>query len=530
MGVYHLMGAITTLGTNFDLGFQSDISRDELSPRAAFRMYDYIPQLESPLRKRGGWGYATPDLSGLGGHPVSIGWAPFPSDGLLLTVTASGQVTLNRTLDGSGSAFATADSGDTSILPTCPLFWHTTPTKRSMIILPGFNEPYAKVPKRFHDDAGTASYAVAPIPGTPPMARMGFSWGNYLVLGNYYDPTDGGKLHNNRWAFSAPDDITSWSLVDPNASRLDFPEEIVAGIPVLNSIIALGYENAWIVTGDIPPPGGNLARKILFAGVGTFDMRSVVGWRNYAIWANNSGVWMSDGATLTNLAEAGGISLYYRQLVENKSFVTGLTASAGIYRDHYVLSLKGALRDTTLVCDIQRKVWSEWTNVPSVSFAHRSSGPGTGPGTRGGDEELFFAHASLPRVGALSTLWQPGLTYAADADNSAVLPVLETPYYRLNVLSLKRIRFAYLGYDLTPAAGGAQLNCGFVLDPAPGEAYTAMQPLPTTAKYVRKRLRIGRQALGFGLRLAQAGASADTRLYSIESEGDARGPEQINAH
>jgi hypothetical protein len=80
--VHALMARTLPLSENFDQGFVSDVSRDELGP-AAFRMRDWIPQLDAPLRKRGGWGYGSP-TSGLGGTAASVasgGYLPFAGDG-----------------------------------------------------------------------------------------------------------------------------------------------------------------------------------------------------------------------------------------------------------------------------------------------------------------------------------------------------------------------------------------------------------------------------------------------------------------
>lgn len=507
------MADVLPLGTNFDLGFQSDTSREEMNPRAAYRMLDYLTQMEAPLRRRGGWGFGSPDLSNVGGAAgsvSSVGWLPFAGDGHLVAVSDSGSVYQVKRFDGTGGRVIT-DTGDTTAVPTWPVFWHKSATLPMGIVLGGLTQS-AKPPKKYYD-LGSLNYAVAPLGGAPPHARMGFSWGDYLVLGNYYDPSDAGKLKNYRWAFSTVGAPESWDLA---ASTQDFPEEMVAGIPVQNAILGFGYSDCHIITGDTPPPGGNLARHTLFAGNGTMDGRSVVGWRQFAIWANNSGVWMSDGATLTDLAAAGGISVYYRQKVDGLSFVTGGSACGGLYRDHYVLSLRTATGvQTTLACDIDRKVWTEWTNVPSLCFARRASGPGTAQAD--GDEELFFANATAPLVGTISPLWSPSLS-GYDADGVAVLPVLETPFYRIGGLAEKRVRLLYAGYDLRDGGAVPKLGLSFTQGPEAGASYTPLVSLPATTSYRRRRVRLARHGLGFGIKIAQVGASADTRLYSIEAE------------
>lgn len=134
------------------------------------------------------------------------------------------------------------------------------------------------------------------------------------------------------------------------------------------------------------------------------------------------------------------------------------------------------------------------------------------------DEELYFGHAALPRVCRTSSLWTPSATYASDADGTPVQPVLETPFYRVGGLGRKRIRFIYAGYDLRDAGGNPKLQLSFVLSPEPEATYTPSYFLPTTTRFRRKRLLLRRGDLGVGLRIAQAGPSASTRLYSLETE------------
>ena len=51
--------ATQILDPHFALGFQTDVSRDLLPAGAAYRMKDWIPALEAPVRKRGGFDHAS---------------------------------------------------------------------------------------------------------------------------------------------------------------------------------------------------------------------------------------------------------------------------------------------------------------------------------------------------------------------------------------------------------------------------------------------------------------------------------------
>jgi hypothetical protein len=261
-------------------------------------------------------------------------------------------------------------------------------------------------------------------------------------------------------------------------------------------------------------------RKALFQANGTFDGRSVVPWREYAIWANASGVFSSDGATFTDLTKAGGISNYYRALVSGFAFSQGWSAVAQILYDRYVLTIRNASGTlvTTLVCDIDRKVWSEWTNIPAANFAHRPAGPGTA--LFGGGEELFAAHFGSPRIITLSGLFSPASGNANDADSTPVLPSLETPFYNMGNAGEKRIRNLYVAYDIRTAGASPTLRVSALTSPESGASYSTLTPdLITTTKQRRAPVGVRKVALGVGLKIQQVGASADTRIYGIEAEG-----------
>jgi hypothetical protein len=182
--------------------------------------------------------------------------------------------------------------------------------------------------------------------------------------------------------------------------RSTSPRRSSPGLPLLNTTLVWGYNTVYSLTGDTPPPGGNLARKPLFQKNGTFDGRTVVPWRSYAIWANATGVFSSDGATFTDLTEAGGISNYYRSLVSGFAFTQGWSAVASILADRYVLTIRNAAGTvvTTLVCDLNRKVWTEWTNIQAGTS--RSARPArarlSSEAARSGQRGLVYRVLSKP--------------------------------------------------------------------------------------------------------------------------------------
>lgn len=470
-------------------------------------MRDYIPQLGAPARKRGGWSHSSQDLNAIGIQSAStymtgVGWSPFPDDPHLIGISDLGKLYQIKQYDDTGGTFI-ADLGFVPL--THKPFWH----KDRMIITQGLSGP-AATPKKYISTAGV--YSAADLGGTPPQARTGFSWGEWMALANGYVSS---VLYNYRIWFSGIALPDSWS---PGTSFWDVPGEIVVAVPMRSVILVWGYSNVWMITGDTPPPGGNLATRDLFQGNGCMDARSLALHREYAIWANNSGVWKTDGATLTDLTESGGISQYWRSLVSTFNQETGWSAAGGVIHGYYIITIfdNNGTYVTTLVCDIDQQSWNEFTNFPAAMYAERSSGPGTA--TADGHEELFFANRSIPRASLASTCWSPSSANASDADGIAVQPEIETAFSKLETTGLKRVRRVYVTHDVRSAGASPSLAVSVITSPE-SSSYTSIGSFPTTTKQERKAVDVRRQTLGVGFKIAQVGASADTRLSEVELEG-----------
>lgn len=498
------MARTVPVGNNAYLGFQTDTPRDLLPNGVVYRMKDWIPANGAAARKRGGYKDASADLNALSAFTRlgTAAWAPFPilsstsSEPHLVAVAEGGKVFRIHAYDGTGGAYV----GTTSqALFAHPPIWH-----RDRLIIIASPQVIGELPWKYYDNAGT--WTLALVGGTPPRASAGASWGDYLILAN----SRNSPFAPNRIFFSGVGDPDAW----PSSSTFDMPDEVVAVCPLRNAIIVLGYSKTWLLTGDTPPPGGNLARRDLFLSSGTMDPRTVAYWNEYVLWANGEGVWRSDGALETNLVEAGGISRYWRSLCADFSFARGDIATAGVYRGYYFITLmRAGTPMSTLVCDLQRKAWFELTNIDAVAYATRPSGQGST--TVDAHEELFFAPYARKRMEYISPLWTPASTNASDANGVVVQPSLELAFDRLNSMAPKRLRRAFVSYDLRDAGAAPVLRVSRVLTPE-SSTYATMSDLPPTTEQRRGTSPVARQSFGVGLKLEQVGASSDTSIYGVE--------------
>jgi len=519
-------------GRNFDAGHKSDIARDQLPVGAAYRMVDWIPQLGSPVRRRGGWNYSTKDLntSSAVTNVAALAWAPFQGDPHLLLIGNNGKVFTDRYMSGVDGAYVGATSFPAvSHKP----FWHMD--LPGMILLSGGTTPSA--PYKYTNPG------LAPLGGTPPNATVGAAYGDWVLLANGFI---GSTRYANRIWVSAVGAPETWNT---GQAFFDMPEEVLRVVPLRNMILVFGYRQTWMLTGTTPPPGGDWTKYDLYA-LGTMDGRSVAQYRDFVIFANNSGVFMTDGSTLTDLTDQGGMSQRWQQLVDTFNLSTGWSAAAGIFSGNYVIVVHDQSGNfvTCQICDIEKRVWFEFSNLPAVMFAERQSGAGTS--SADGHEELFFAHRTKPRAGMVSYCWAP--PDQADADGAVVLPVLETPFYKLQSPGLKQFRNVWVTHYLKTVTNStyAKMTSTFatysavlsttgsynvllqywdsgLLNPTfriehiltpEDTSYDLLGTLPSTKKEQRRPIWIRKRALGVGLRITQTQASDDSTLAEIEFE------------
>jgi len=374
---------------------------------------------------------------------------------------------------------------------------------------------------------------MANLGGTPPQACVGASWGDYLLLAN---GTFGGTYFAKRLWWSDVGNAASWTVAALAAGSFwDFPDEIIAVAPLRSGILVFGYRDSWLLAGDVPPPGGNMARKDFAVGNGCVDARSVARYKDSVIWANTNGIYKSDGAYPVNVTAQAGVSSWWHN--EMKGYYRSWTVAAEVFYGKYIISLsKSSGARTTLVIDLETFVAYQFSgNVRANMYATRKAGPGVSS-TVFGEEELFSAHLSQPYALKWSTVWNPpdptDATYGdqayKDAVDDYITGFIDTRFYRLKTTGLKRVRNIYLTYALENAISKGQVDgwiqAYYTERPESGVIkgglglITLPQTLPSVTGTVRKPIRVGRrvQGLGFGIQIVNPSLAA--RFYMLEAD------------
>lgn len=507
--------SIIPVAANFSRGYVSDVPRDQLPANIAYRMKDFIPGLDARIRGRGGWQYTSPDVSTLLAGPTSlsaVAWAPFKDDEHMIAIGNDGHVYRDNHLDGVTAAAVAG--GATAANPTHQPFWHKNLSggggkAGGLVLLPPYGNVNLGVYTYWLGVGPAYTVTASGLGASVPLARVGASWGEYILLANGIVTSTN---YPNRIWISGVGAPASWT---PGTNFWDSSVPIIIGlVPVRAGILVFGFTDTHILTGDIPPAGGNWSEAEAFGGTGCFDMRAFAKYNEYVCFANNNGVYMTDGVTLTDLTLSAGVKTRWKQLVGGFDFVTGWSAAGGVYRNYYIIAVHDNNGNfvTCHVFDIAHGIAFEFTNIRAVMFARSPLSEGSA--VISGEERLFMAAKNNLHVEGLHKAWTAPDTMV-DGDNTNVLPVLETPFWKPGGAGKKVFRSMRATYDVRTSAGSTpSFTVDYTLTPS--GAYVNAGSLPMTTDETRAKVDIRDRGTGIALRLTQSGKSGHTTLGDIE--------------
>lgn len=482
-----------------------DYPRDQMPAGTAWDLKDLVPSLDGEvLSKRGGWSYSSPSVSSISGGTAGMRGVFAPSFGGLVATTqrliAFTVTGYSIDISSSTSAASISSSDDLLVYPN-PVMYADQMVYASAAGL-----------KRWTGSGSTSSISTAP--------------GNLLGVETYRASLAAAEASGSRIYFSKPGDYGTW---DSTNGYITTPG-ILLGLKSLASVM-LVFTTTGVhrVRGAPPPYTGTTAQVSpdltldTIYNQGGLLTRSQIVVGELCYFATAGGLFVTDGAGITDLTEQSGFSRYWRDSFSTIDPRGGFDdIILGSYRQYILCSpLYSPLGSDgtdggigTLVYDTINKCWFRITNL-TVSMYSTSKATG----------ETYFALRNAPYIGKVSTMFAPTSTVKADADGTAIEPSLETPFYMFRPHGQKRFKNVYVGYDVRDAGTDDPTLTVSYADGPEDTSYTSLGALSETSQATRQRIGMRVPAKdGVSFKIAQSNNSSETRIFDLEVDVHAREP------
>lgn len=430
------MSQHSLLQTDFTAGIRRSRARDALGrSQGANVLWDardwIIGRLGVPLGKRGGWGYQG---------------TVFPND----DVTPSWVVSMSNDPFNGGNYMRAIDHDLNIWVSDGPSFasWYVEHDYNNHSAI----YPATGLPRQngvFIGDGLFFPSADGTLLGSTHNEIYGQDWnmaagaGDEVVyLTTHLNRLVGLDLHENLWFGNPIPDLATW---DEDA-KYNLSQPGTGLISTGKELLVFCNGRTYKVLGTIPAGYGitqdNIEIQLFDGAIGCADAFSIVHWNTNAIWFDENGVWMTDGATYPlDLAWAGNALDLFREFMESYEDRTTTRVACGVHSNMLVMTMTNVDDGTfidCLVCDLPRRVWSRWENSPFTCFVR---------GALGQAETWAGIGAVEGRVATLSGVLNPEWANSSDADGTVVEPSFQTAFYRFGPQD-SRIHRLFLGYEI----------------------------------------------------------------------------------
>lgn len=474
-------GALLLLDVDWSRGQIRDAPRGAIPEGGVFNSVDYNLHRPGLAQKRGGTAYAGPAMTGAT-YAHTVAYMERPAGAQLLAVGENGH--LYTVTSGT-----TTDVDSSSAEPIEPPKLWVGAGKTLMVFT---RRDGTSGPRKWSGSAGAA------LGGSPPAGRFSCIYKGRLCLG-------GNNANPDRLFFSPVPDIEStW---DTTNSWVSTTHPITGLAALQNAIVIFSERHTQRITGSTPPPDSDFDLSPV-GDIGCTDARSIVVYENNAIFANPRGVYSTNGNSFQNLTQLAGNESYWQSLFSGYTRADWTIAS-GVYQSYLFVSVMNASSFVDcLVFNLARPAWWRHSNIKAAMFAS----------TVGAQDELYYADRSTNRVVAMSGLFSPSGSNKADADGTAVTPVLETRLLGGGP-TLKHFGHMRLSMDMRDAASD---NPSMAVTVAPGleaTTFAAVSGSPLSESTDNNRyppMNVGHVAQGITVKFVQTNASSKTEIYALE--------------
>jgi hypothetical protein len=398
------LGADQTISETFQRGVVRDMPRHVIPSGGVYDAVDYLFDRAGMIRKRGGF---TAHSAAMGANGRTIGIIDPPDR--IVSIDANHDV-YDVTSEGGPTAAHIGNTGFfTSENPS--FFLGRLIFTDDNAQFSGLGNPPQKA--QWVDP----NVVLSVLGGTPPVAFRSCVHSGYLCLArNYANP-------NRIWFSPSPDPEAAWDV--DSYQDTTWP---ITGLASTQGVLLVFSDKAIErVLGDTPPTSVATNDNLLLqplANIGCSDARSIVHIDSGVVFANPSGVYMTNSAGIQSLTEKGdgsGISMFWRSLFPSDE-KTGIACGL-LSRDYLKVDVFDAddfTRIESLLCYMPSFTWTRISNIAGVSYATGASVNATPV------EELYAAQGDRLTTVRLSTMLFPDGTVKLDPDGTPVLPTLRT--------------------------------------------------------------------------------------------------------
>ncbi len=493
------MSAPSRILNSFRAAMKRDLSRDGLPNEAVWNLVNLFPDiLGAPLRKRGGYTYASQDISSVtatASYILAGIVAPFTDGTSVLAFDEDGRAYEIESTTGTENIGAT-------VVTRHPAFYSNA------VYVPEYAG--TAPPKKITRSAG--AHSITAMAGSPPNAKFALIYKDVLWLAASSASAD------RIWFSTAGNPEDTWDLTN---KYLDNSYPITGICALNNAVFVFSLSRTTRIRGSVPPPDSDFVVDDPIFDVGCTDSRSIANYRDKMIWANAQGLYFSDGTAMDDLTAICGMKSWWLDVMGGREgFSTGSEYNAstwsivgGIYGDYYLYSImNGATKVDGGAVDLKRYVWMRHSNMDFVSMWPQSF-----------PLELYAGRRGAARVARLAPFFVPVSATSADADGTAVLPILESGYVGGGDGTLKTMRAVYLTADIRdPGSSNPVLTVSYIDSPEE-TSYTDLSPtFGETTEITKEHFPVNQPMRGIAFKIAQTNASSDTRIYGVDLHANPR--------
>jgi hypothetical protein len=496
----------TAVESDWAVGMVRDMPRNAIPTGGAYTLTDFFVDKPGMIYKRGGTSYQSSAISGLA-DVVGVAAAEFPGDPRVIAEVSDGSSTRWLYDVTSGTPTAGANVGLVQTYENMPFYIDR------LIVTSG--EPAAGPylpPKKVFLSGGVMT--VADLGGAPPRGKVSCVHAGYLVIGNL-------TTYPGRVFFSPDGDIeNTWDTAN---SWKETGSPITGLGSIQGVLLVFSRGRCQRILGDIPPahvdssgnPSTNMQLQPL-GDVGCIDARSICYANNLCYFANEHGIYSTNGAgfdSLTQRANDEGISQLWQSIMRGFSPALGAVVAMGVFENQYLLVsvIHNSGAKSQLMCNLPTGAWVQLASATNATMYAPSFAP---------THEMFIGTSNDTRVRKLSTMWQPSAATKNEAEGTPVVPLWESRLVSTSV-GLKRYGFAHLSYDIRDAASDnprLETMIAEGLEADTDFSDVRESPLQATTKATRKRFTVYKDTQGLSYRFIQQNASAKTEIYYLETE------------